>query len=83
MMPYTTKKPLTKSANVIALLKRTKGASLDEICGVTKWQPHSARAFMTGLRKKGFTIVRNTDDAGCSIYRTTGKTSALRNAIQT
>lgn len=63
--------PPTKSARVIALLKKPKGASLQEVCSNTGWQPHSARAFMTGLRKKGFTIVRDKVDAGGSIYRIT------------
>ncbi len=73
-------KPATKSATVIALLKRTKGATLDDICGCTDWQPHSARAFMTGLRKKGYTIVREQNDTGCSIYRITGEPASPRKA---
>ncbi|WP_109355469.1 DUF3489 domain-containing protein [Sphingorhabdus sp. EL138] len=51
-------KPQTKSAKVIALLNRGKGASIDEICKATKWKPHSVRAFLTGLRKKGFVLAR-------------------------
>ncbi len=74
-MPDTNLAPSTKSARVIALLKKPKGASLEEICSNTGWQPHSARAFMTGLRKKGFTIVRDKADTG-SIYRITGKALA-------
>lgn len=52
------KKPQTKSDTVIALLDRAKGASLDEICNATSWQPPSARAFLSGLRKKGFVLAR-------------------------
>jgi len=72
-MPDAKLAPSTKSARVIALLEKPKGASLEEICSNTGWQPHSARAFMTGLRKKGFAIVRDKVDAGGSIYRITGK----------
>jgi predicted ArsR family transcriptional regulator len=75
-MPDIKLTPSTKSARVIALLKKPKGASLEEVCSNTGWQPHSARAFMTGLRKKGFTIVRDKVDAGDSIYRITGKAAA-------
>ena len=57
-MPTTKTKPETKTDKVIALLDRAKGATLDEICEATNWQPHSARAFLTGLRKKGFAIAR-------------------------
>ena len=41
---------------VIGLLKREHGASLAEIVDATGWQPHSARAALTGLKKKGHVI---------------------------
>jgi len=50
-------KPHTKSDTVIALLDRAKGASLNEICKATNWQPHSTRAFLSGLRKRGFDLI--------------------------
>lgn len=64
-------KPPTKSAIVIALLKRTKGATLDEICKATKWQSHSVRAFLTGLRKKGFVLMREQRGDDGTAYRIT------------
>ena len=57
-MPIAKPKDQSKSATVIALLNRAKGASIDEICKATKWQKHSTRAFLTGLRKKGLVIIR-------------------------
>ena len=39
---------ITKSAAVQKLLSRNKGATLAEIMNATHWQPHSARAFLTG-----------------------------------
>jgi hypothetical protein len=55
-----------KIDQVIALLKRSEGATLAEITAITGWQPHSARAALTGLRKKGHSIERSKrDDAGC------------------
>ena len=54
----------SKNDNVIALLKRDGGASLAEITDATGWQPHSARAVLTGFRKKGYTIDKlKTDGA--------------------
>ena len=46
----------TKIAAVMGLLKRPKGATLEEIGKATGWQPHSIRAALTGLRKKDHTI---------------------------
>ena len=56
----------TKTDQVIALLKRESGATLGEIIDATGWQPHSARAALTGLRKKGHSIARTRhDEASC------------------
>ncbi|MCW2351522.1 DUF3489 domain-containing protein [Sphingobium sp. B12D2B] len=46
----------SKSEQVLDLLRRAKGASLDELVGMTGWLPHSTRAALTGLRKKGHGI---------------------------
>ena len=70
-MTTTQSKPRTKSATVIGILKRKKGASIDEICKATNWQSHSVRAFLTGLRKKGFVIVREQRDKDGTAYRIT------------
>jgi len=70
-MATTKTKPQTKSDTVIALLDRAKGATLDEICKATKWQPHSARAFLTGLRKKGFVLMREQRGEEGTAYRIT------------
>ncbi|MEJ6593616.1 DUF3489 domain-containing protein [Parasphingorhabdus sp.] len=64
-------KPPTKSATVIVMLKRGKGATLDEISKATKWQSHSVRAFLTGLRKKGFVLTREQRGDDGTSYRIT------------
>ncbi|ABQ67887.1 hypothetical protein Swit_1524 [Rhizorhabdus wittichii RW1] len=46
----------TKQALVIDLLKRKGGATLTDIIGTTGWLPHTSRAALTGLRKKGHAI---------------------------
>ena len=86
MTTKTTKKPAatstkakapreTKIGKVIALLKRKQGATLDQIVKATDWQPHTARAAMTGLKKKGHTIKRDAVD-GVSHYRITASAKA-------
>lgn len=50
-------RPGTKQAQVIDLLKRDGGASLTEIVETTGWLPHTSRAALTGLRKKGHAIL--------------------------
>lgn len=58
--------PTTKIATVITLLRREAGATLEELCGATGWQPHSTRAAMTGLRKKRHVIEKTKrDDMTC------------------
>ena len=62
----------SKNDRVIALLKRDGGASLSEITETTAWLPHSARAVLTGFRKKGFTIERAKID-GVTRWSITGE----------
>lgn len=50
------------------LLVREEGASLDELTTATGWQPHSCRAFLTGLRKKGWAIERKKREGGTTIW---------------
>ena len=69
-----TKPNQTKTDKVRAMLSQPKGASLEAICKATGWQPHSARAVLSGLRKAGYTIEREIPEGsktGASIYRIT------------
>lgn len=59
----------SKLMAVVDLLRREGGASLDEIIAVTNWLPHSARAALTGLRKRGHHVERFTGSAKGSSYR--------------
>jgi hypothetical protein len=49
----------SKSAAVIALLQREQGATLIEMVQATGWLPHTTRAALTGLRKKGHAIAKS------------------------
>lgn len=53
-----------KSAAVLAMLQRPDGATLDQIVIATGWLPHTARAALTGLKKKGHKIISDKQ-AGC------------------
>lgn len=65
-----TTKPPSKSMLVLKLLTRTKGATIAEMEEPTGWQPHSTRAFLSGLRKKGVTVTRDQRRTGETAYRT-------------
>ncbi|WP_340318017.1 DUF3489 domain-containing protein [Rhizorhabdus argentea] len=58
----------SKAATVAKLLSRNRGATLAEITEATHWQPHSARAFLTGIRKKK-TLLKETRRSGETSYR--------------
>ena len=47
---------VTKAAKLPALLQTGKGVSLEDMTGATGSQPHTVRAAMTGLKKKGHAI---------------------------
>jgi hypothetical protein len=60
----------TKIAGVIELLQSSYGVTLVELVANTGWLPHTARAALTGLRKRGYTVVINrADKARGSVYR--------------
>lgn len=64
-----TVKPPRKSVLVLKLLVRAKGATLAEITEPTGWQPHSARAHLSILRKKGRSVVCEQRKTGETAYR--------------
>lgn len=59
----------TKAGLVIGLLARQDGASLADMCEATGWLPHTCRAFLTGLRKKGMVPEMAKRDDGVTAYR--------------
>ena len=60
---------VTKQDAVIKLLKRRHGATIDQIRQATNWQPHSVRAALTRLRKKGHGIARGENAKGVTVYK--------------
>lgn len=66
----TVAKGLTKATMVLALLERPDGATLPELIEATGWLPHTTRAALTGIRKKGHDVERSKrGDVTC--YRIT------------
>ncbi len=59
----------TKSTIVTKLLSRSRGATSAELADVTSWQPHTVRAFLSGLRKKGAVLAREQRRSGELAYR--------------
>jgi hypothetical protein len=60
----------SKLAQVVELLLQDRGASIAELIVVTGWLPHTTRAALTGLRKRGFvTAIDRSDKKRGSIYR--------------
>jgi hypothetical protein len=56
----------SKTDIVLDLLRRPTGATLAELVAATGWLPHTTRAALTGLRKKGHAIARGKrDDVTC------------------
>ena len=58
----------TKRDTILALLARPNGASLDEMVPATGWLPHTTRAMLTGLKKKGHALTSDKID-GVRRYR--------------
>jgi len=60
----------TKQDQVLALLRRQDGASIDEIVAATDWQPHSVRGFLSGAVKKrlGIDVISEKGEDGVRRY---------------
>jgi hypothetical protein len=48
----------TKQALLLELISREGGVTLEELTSATGWLPHTARAAITGLRKRGHDVQR-------------------------
>jgi hypothetical protein len=59
----------SKLARMIDLLQRSDGATIPILTEATGWLSHTTRAALTGLRKRGYAVVRARVGAGDSVYR--------------
>jgi len=58
----------SKQALVLGMLTDKSGATLDALVEATGWLPHTTRAALTALRKRGFSIER-AREGDASVYR--------------
>ena len=49
----------SKQARLVSMLSAKKGVTIEKVSEVMGWQPHSTRASLTGLRKRGYRIERS------------------------
>lgn len=61
----------SKLANLIALLRRREGATLEQMMKTTGWQAHSVRGAMSGAigKKHGLNVVSEIASSGSRTYR--------------
>ena len=64
----------SKQAQLIAMLRRAKGATIDEIAEAFTWQPHTVRGAIAGALKKklGLNVTSEKDDKRGRVYRIVG-----------
>ena len=70
-----TVRPGTKQALLVDLLKRKRGATIEEIAAATGWQAHSVRGAISGTLKKklGLAVTSEIVDSRGRVYRITGR----------
>src|SRR5262249_30079849 len=75
--PQSDAKRTSKQDEVIAMLRRPEGATVDEVARATGWQRHTVRGVFSGTLKKklGLTLVAAKEERG-RVYRIAGPASA-------
>jgi hypothetical protein len=59
-----------KGAELIALLEESSdGITAGYLAELTGWQPHTLRAFLSGLRKKGYAVISDRHRELGTTYR--------------
>ena len=66
----------SKQAQVIALMRRPHGATLEELQSATGWQPHTVRGAISGALKKklGLRVISEKAERG-RVYRISDSTA--------
>lgn len=62
-------KPASKANLVLQLLQRPEGATIAHIVAATGWLPHTTRAALTGLKKKGHMVTSDKITGEERVYR--------------
>jgi Protein of unknown function (DUF3489) len=74
--PQPDAKRPSKQHEVIAMLRRPEGATVDEVASATGWQRHTVRGVFSGTVKKklGLTLASTNEERG-RVYRINGPAS--------
>ncbi|MGN3974814.1 DUF3489 domain-containing protein [Tsuneonella sp. SYSU-LHT278] len=64
-----TAKPVSKSSLVLAMLQRPEGATIAQLVNAASWLPHTTRAALTGLKKKGHQVTSEKAEGEERVYR--------------
>lgn len=59
----------SKASLVLGMLRRHEGATIDQLVAATGWLPHTTRAALTGLKKKGHAVTSDKVEGQGRIYR--------------
>jgi uncharacterized protein DUF3489 len=75
--PQSDAKRFSKQDEVIAMLRRPEGATIDEVASATGWQRHTVRGVFSGTLKKklGLTLASAKEERG-RVYRIAEPASA-------
>ena len=60
---------VTKAGLVLQLLQRPEGSTIDQLTNATGWLPHTTRAALTGLKKKGHAVTSTKAAGEDRVYR--------------
>ncbi len=67
---HQAKDATTKQSQVLAMLRRPGGATVEAIQNATGWQPHSVRGFFAGVVRKKLSLALASEMAGDTrVYR--------------
>ena len=61
--------PVTKHAQLLQLLNRPEGASIEDMMQATEWQQHSVRGFLAGTVKKKMGLPLSSSKAEGDVRR--------------
>ena len=68
----------SKQAQLIALMQRKHGATLEDMIAATGWLPHTARAALTRLRQAGHVLDKAKRETGGTLYHIAKPANAIR-----
>jgi len=59
----------SKTSLVLGMLHQVEGATIDQLVVATGWLPHTTRAALTGLKKKGYAVMSDKVEGSARVYR--------------